>query len=106
MPRSRTIRSGREHTESFTSSQSPRSRRRACFQPHGVGSVDSSSHIRHLAVSRFGELHEPMAGMHRDVAMGDVGGMPPHGMTGVVWNPVATMQLHCINPKMWGAWIQ
>ncbi|XP_038062452.1 uncharacterized protein LOC119732939 [Patiria miniata] len=54
-------------------------------------------------VSRFGEQHEPMSGMHHNMAMGDGGGVTAHGMAGTVWNPVATMQLHGTNPKVWGA---
>ncbi|XP_038062642.1 uncharacterized protein LOC119733140 [Patiria miniata] len=57
-------------------------------------------------VSRFGEQHEPMSGMHHNMAMGDGGGVTAHGMAGMVWNPVATVQLHGTNPKVWGAWSQ
>ncbi|XP_038062646.1 uncharacterized protein LOC119733146 [Patiria miniata] len=54
-------------------------------------------------VSRFGEQHEPMSGMHHNMAMGDGGGVTAHGMAGTVWNPVATMQLHGTNLKVLGA---
>ncbi|XP_038061734.1 uncharacterized protein LOC119732349 [Patiria miniata] len=57
-------------------------------------------------VSRFGEKHEPMSGMHHNMAMGDGGGVTAHGMAGTVWHPVATMQLQVTNPKVWEAWRQ
>ncbi|XP_038062882.1 uncharacterized protein LOC119733369 [Patiria miniata] len=71
------------------------------MQPCGMA-VTTSSHFL-TPVSRFGEQHEPMSGMHHNMAMGDGGGMTAHGMAGTVWNPVATMQLHSTNPKVWGA---
>ncbi|XP_038062829.1 uncharacterized protein LOC119733303 [Patiria miniata] len=63
----------------------------------------ASGLIHQTPVSRFGEQHEPMSGMHHNMAMGDGGGVTAHGMAGVVWNPVATMQLHGTSPKVWGA---
>ncbi|XP_038062545.1 uncharacterized protein LOC119733036 [Patiria miniata] len=57
-------------------------------------------------VNQFGEQHEPVSGMHHNMAMGYGGGVTAHGMTGMVWNPVATMQLRGTNLKVLGPWSQ
>ncbi|XP_038062847.1 uncharacterized protein LOC119733329 [Patiria miniata] len=66
----------------------------------------ASGLIHQTPVSRFGEQHEPMSGMHHNMAMEDGGGVTAHGKAGTVWNPVAAMQLHGTIPKVWGAWSQ
>ena len=51
-------------------------------------------------MSPFGEQHEPMQGLHHNMAMGDVGGVGGHGMAEAVWNPRGGgMQLDGNNPK-------
>ncbi|XP_038062308.1 uncharacterized protein LOC119732775 [Patiria miniata] len=61
--------------------------------------MDEHDYGTRTPVSRFGEQHEPMSGMHHNMAMGDGGAVTAHGMAGAVWNPVAAMQLHGTDPK-------
>ncbi|XP_038061254.1 ankyrin repeat domain-containing protein 17-like isoform X2 [Patiria miniata] len=74
--------------------------------PHEAPPREDSFQMHMTPVSPYGEQHEPMSGMHHNMAMGDVGGVPAHGMAEAVWNPGATMQLDGTNPKVWGAWSQ
>ncbi|XP_022091038.1 ankyrin repeat and KH domain-containing protein mask-like isoform X2 [Acanthaster planci] len=74
--------------------------------PHEAPPREDGFQMHMTPVSPFGEQHEPMAGMHHNMAMGDMGGVTGHGMAEAVWNPAPTMHLDGTNPKVWGAWSQ